>query len=198
MSGVPDWIGIHAVKLARSAITSSLLGSGRDLDLPSLRRGVFVTLYRYPTMELRGCVGYPYPVDDLKGAIVRAALMSAFEDPRFPPLTGEELNEVVVEVSLLTEPQLISFGGRIDLPKLIRIGVDGLIIESRYGSGLLLPQVPISYGWDVYEFLVNLCLKAGLSPTYWMEKEAKIFRFAADVFKEKEPNGEVVRDEGGV
>lgn len=202
MSRVPDEIGKLLVKLARSAIESTLK-EGRldtsidDVQVPPIRRGVFVTIYSYPSMELRGCVGYPLPQEDFKESLIKAALMAAYNDPRFPPLRRDELDKVVIEVSLLTEPELIRVADRTELTRVIRLGIDGLIIESKYGSGLLLPQVPIEYGWDVEEYLVNLCLKAGLPPTYWLDKEPKIYRFTAEIFMELSPGGEVVRHELG-
>lgn len=197
---IDDALGERAVRIARRSIESYL--DGEDLHriiaaAGSLgaRRGVFVSLYTYPSKELRGCIGYPYPAENLAEALVRAALAAALEDPRFPPVGQEELRSIAVEVSLLTTPEVIDAGDKSMLPSLIEVGRDGLIIESRYGSGLLLPQVPVEYGWSGEEFLMNLCIKAGLEPTYWLEKEPIIKRFRADIFAEESPGGPVRRVE---
>jgi len=194
-----DEDGAFLVKLARSAIASRIKGettrmTGTAPDrLKDLRRGVFVTLNTYPELELRGCIGYPYPVKNFLDQVVDAAISAAFGDPRFMPLEEDELDRIVVEVSVLTVPEELSTRDRRLLPSMIEIGRDGLIIESRLGAGLLLPQVPVEYGWDAEEYLTNLCFKAGLPPTYWLTDQAVIKRFTAEVFAEKEPGGEVVR-----
>ncbi|MEM1518147.1 MAG: TIGR00296 family protein [Nitrososphaerota archaeon] len=194
-----DEEGTFLVKLARNAITSKIKGEKpRTLHrapeaLRQLKRGVFVTLNTYPELELRGCIGFPYPVKDFLEQVVDAALSAAFGDPRFPPLSKDELDRIVVEVSVLTIPEEIAARDRKLIPSMIEIGRDGLIIESPFGAGLLLPQVPVEYGWDAEEFLTNLCFKAGLPPTFWLTGTAVIKRFTAEIFAEKEPNGEVNR-----
>jgi len=193
-----DEDGAFLVRLARNAITSRMRGeSFRIVTAPDslrvLRRGVFVTLNTYPELELRGCIGFPYPVKNFLDQVVDAAISAAFGDPRFMPLEEDELSRVVVEVSVLSLPEEIKTKDRRLLPSMIEIGRDGLIIESNLGAGLLLPQVPVEYGWDAEEFLTNLCFKAGLPPTYWLTGQAVIKRFTAEIFAEKEPNGEVVR-----
>ena len=74
----------------------------------------------------------------------------------------------------------------------IRIGVDGLIIESGGFSGLLLPQVPVEFGWTPEEYLMNLCLKAGLPSTYWLTGKIKLYRFTAQIFEEESPGGRII------
>ena len=192
--------GEVAIRLARRSIERYLDGDELSEIIAGagsfgIRRGVFVSLYKYPSKELRGCIGYPYPTENLAEALVRAALAAALEDPRFPPMSPDEIGSVVIEVSLLTRPEVIEAPDKSMLPLLIEVGRDGLIIESRYGSGLLLPQVPVEYGWSSEEFLMNLCLKAGLEPTYWLEKEPVIKRFMADIFAEESPGGPVKRVE---
>ncbi|MEM2373812.1 MAG: TIGR00296 family protein, partial [Thermoproteota archaeon] len=101
-----DEEGTFLVKLARNAITSKIKGEKpRTLHrapeaLRQLKRGVFVTLNTYPELELRGCIGFPYPVKDFLEQVVDAALSAAFGDPRFPPLSKDELDRIVVEVSV--------------------------------------------------------------------------------------------------
>jgi len=189
--------GAYLVKLARKTIEVYLSGKSPAPpdDAPEkLRRkqGVFVTLNTYPGKELRGCIGFPLPEYPLLEATMRAAIASAVHDPRFPPVTREELSNIVVEVSALTPPEEVRFEDPKDLPGLIRIGVDGLIIESGGFSGLLLPQVPVEFNWTPEEYLMNLCLKAGLPSTYWLTGKIKLYRFAAQIFEEESPKGRIV------
>jgi len=189
--------GAYLVKLARKTIEVYLQGKlptppeGAPERLKQ-KRGVFVTLKTHPEHELRGCIGFPLPMYELVDATMRAAIASATEDPRFPPLTLEELEKTVVEVSVLTPPEEISYSDPKELPKLIEIGVDGLIIEAGGFSGLLLPQVPVEYNWSPEEYLMHLCIKAGLPSTYWLTGRAKIYKFTAQIFEEESPKGEII------
>ena len=189
--------GAYLVRLARKTIEVYLSGKSpappRDAPEKLKRKqGVFVTLNTYPEKELRGCIGFPLPEYPLLEATMRAAIASATQDPRFPPVTPDELSRIVVEVSALTPPEEIRFEDPKDLPKLIRIGVDGLIIESGGFGGLLLPQVPVEFNWTPEEYLMNLCLKAGLPSTYWLTGKIKLYRFTAQIFEEESPKGRIV------
>ncbi len=191
--------GRLAVQLARDAIEGHLSGSVQtpkawSPGLFSEQRGVFVTLnLAGPTAErLRGCIGFPYPVKSLGDAIQEAAVAAATEDPRFPPLDPDELNSIVVEVSVLTTPKELEAPRR-ELPSKVSIGEDGLIVSQAYLSGLLLPQVATEYEMDQSEFLSQTCLKAGLRPDAWLDEGTKVQVFQAEVFAEKRPRGEVVR-----
>jgi len=174
--------------LAKQAITSAF--SKEEINIPiklqkllSDKRGVFVTLTK--NKQLRGCIGFSEPILPLGIAIIRAAKSAAFSDPRFPPLKQDELNNIKLEITILTQPQEIKVKNKKDLLKKIKIGDDGLIIEKNHFSGLLLPQVPIEWNWNVEEFLENTCQKAGLPKEAWMEKDTKIFSFKGQLFKEK-------------
>ena len=187
------------VRLARKSIEEHL--SGRRVESPTPpserlaeRRGVFVTLYRYPSKELRGCIGLPYPTHRLVDAVIHAAISSATADPRFPPVRLKEMDEIVIEVSVLTKPEEIKYDDPKKLPEKIVIGRDGLIIEAGGFSGLLLPQVPVEYNWTPEEYLMHLSLKAGLPSTYWLTGRARIYRFTAQIFAEKTPRGEIVEE----
>jgi uncharacterized protein (TIGR00296 family) len=160
----------------------------------SEKMGVFVTINRIKGKEkmLRGCIGYPLPFHPLAEAVVEAAISSAINDPRFDPIRKDELNEVLIEVSVLTPPKLIEVNTPMEYPQKIKIGEDGLILEWRLGSGLLLPQVPVELNWDVNEYLENLCLKAGITPDYWLRKDVKIYKFQAMIWEEKSRK-EIVR-----
>ena len=188
--------GQMAVIMARKTVDVEARGApGGDLDFPSSfqeKRGVFVTLDTYPEHELRGCVGYPDPVYPLGVALVKAA-EAACHDPRFGSLNEKELDGIVVEVSVLTVPEEIKIRDRKQLHTMVRIGTDGLIIERGPYRGLLLPQVPVEWGWDAHTFLEQLCLKAGLTPDRWLDHSSRIFRFQAEIFAEESPRGRVRR-----
>jgi uncharacterized protein (TIGR00296 family) len=189
--------GEFAVRLARSAL-DEWVRKGKKIARPKCggefleKSGVFATLHAYPGRELRGCIGFPEPVMPLADAIIEAAI-SAAQDPRFPPVEAEELEGVLVEVSVLTKPEKISAGRPEEYPKKITIGRDGLIIRRGWQSGLLLPQVPVEYGWDAETFLEHLCMKAALPPGSWKDKETEIFRFRSEIFSEKRPRGRIER-----
>lgn len=187
--------GKKAVRYARDVIENYVKNQKiptldlRD-DVFSRKQGAFVTIHTYPNHELRGCIGIPLPVMSLKDAIAEGA-KSATHDPRFPPLSKEELNNIIVEVTVLTEPELIHVDKPIEYPSKIEIGRDGLIVEQGFYKGLLLPQVPVEQGWDKEEFLSHTCMKAGLMPDAWFDKNTKIYRFSGQVFTEIKPRGEI-------
>jgi len=154
------------------------------------KQGAFVTIHLYPSHELRGCIGIPLPVMALKEAITEGAT-SATNDPRFPPLTADELDNIIVEVTILSPPEKIEVDNPKEYPKKIEIGRDGLIVEQGFYKGLLLPQVPVEQGWDREEFLSHTCMKAGLMPDAWFDKSTKVLKFSGKVFTEIEPRGEI-------
>lgn len=149
------------------------------------KRGCFVTIHTYPERELRGCIGYPEPIIPLIKALVDCAIHST-QDPRFPKLTESELDRIIIEVSILTKPELIT-GEKQGCLKRIEIGKHGLIIQQGERKGLLLPQVAKEHGFDKEEFLMHTCLKAGLPPMAWKEKETKAYRFQSEIFSETKP-----------
>lgn len=155
------------------------------------KAGVFVTINHYPTMSLRGCIGYFKAIGPVKRLLVEAAIAAATEDPRFIPLSVGELNDVVIEVSILSEPQQLK-GTPEEIKKEIKIGRDGLLIEYGYYSGLLLPIVAVEEKWSVEKFLENVCIKAGLHPHMWKRSDITLYKFQTQVFREEEPNGKVV------
>lgn len=190
-----DSEGELAVRIAREAVEADVLdGEPGKLDLPQRfteKRGIFVTLSTFPHHELRGCIGYPEPVHSLGSALIKAA-HGACHDPRFPPLSKDELDHIVVEVSILTPPEEIGSSSR-EIAESIRVGRDGLIIERGPFKGLLLPQVPVEWCWDAETFLCQTCLKAGLTPDQWLDSRTKVLRFQAEIFAEREPRGKVYR-----
>jgi uncharacterized protein (TIGR00296 family) len=154
------------------------------------KQGVFVTLHTFPDHDLRGCIGIPLPVMTLQDAIIESA-QSATRDPRFPPLTQQELSTIIIEVTILTTPEVIKVKQPQEYPKHIVIGRDGLIVEHSFYKGLLLPQVPVEQEWTTEEFLSNTCMKAGLLPDAWFEKNIKISKFSGQIFTETQPNGPI-------
>lgn len=162
--------------LAHQSIESALENRDIPLDPPSLHlaepRGAFTTLYVHG--ELRGCVGYVFPVASLYRTVAETARAAAFEDTRFAALTPEEAPELEVSLSILSRLTPIAV-------EEIEIGRHGLLI-SHYGHrGLLLPQVPLEHGWDRETFLEQTCRKAGLPADAW-QKGATIEAFTAEVF----------------
>lgn len=194
-----DVEGRAAVKLARKTIELFLseerLPEPQELDFElspvfGEKRGVFVTLTE--SGLLRGCIGHPFPDSRLEDAIMDSAISAATRDPRFPPVKEDELDKIVVEVTILTQPEKINAPAE-ELPEHIEIGKHGLIVKQGYCQGLLLPQVAPEYNMDSIEFLGHTCLKAGLLPDAWL-KGAEVSCFEGQIFKEKEPRGEVIEE----
>jgi len=188
--------GTLAVKLARASIDRAVKGKPMpDINIPQKfleDSGAFVTLNTYPKHELRGCIGYPEPYFALKDSLIRGA-EGATKDPRFPPLAERELENIIVEVSLLSPPKQIKVRNPKEFLKLVKVGQHGLIVEQGMHKGLLLPQVPVEYGWDTEKFLGQTCLKARLFPDAWLDSKTRIYSFTGDVFSEETPRGNVVR-----
>ena len=191
--------GRFLVKLAREA-AEVYVRSGKKIEPPPFtperlfeKKGVFVTIKTYPNKELRGCIGYPEPIMPLVLATIDAAIAAAVNDPRFYPVTPQEFDNLAFEVTVLTPPQPIDAEPE-DRPKVIRVGRDGLIVRCGFHSGLLLPQVPVEWGWSEEEFLSQTCVKAGLSPDCWLRPDCKFYKFQGQIFTEVEPYGEVVEE----
>ena len=187
--------GNMAVHLARDAIEIFLKKnavldlSNADLsDIFNEKRGVFVTLTKQGM--LRGCIGHPYPDSALENAIIDSAMSAATRDPRFPSVNISEMNDIVVEVTVLTQPELFDVQPH-ELPGMIEIGKHGLIVKEGYNQGLLLPQVAPENNFNELDFLDHTCLKAGLSPDAW-QKGAQVYWFEGQIFKESAPRGDVI------
>ncbi|HPO16702.1 MAG TPA: AmmeMemoRadiSam system protein A [Candidatus Hydrogenedentes bacterium] len=181
------------LQIARDSLQAYVLrGEHLDLDKYPLtdnlreKHGAFVTLRRQG--GLRGCIGYTKNVEALAEAVRDNAVNAAVRDPRFTPVTPEELDEIDIEVSALCPGDTPESPYRaINTLDEIVIGRDGLYLElgGSRGGGLLLPQVPVEQGWNRSQFLSALCRKAGAPDRAW-EKGAKLYRFCAQVFSEKE------------
>jgi AmmeMemoRadiSam system protein B/AmmeMemoRadiSam system protein A len=149
-----------------------------ETDDPALTRrsGAFVTLKQHG--ELRGCIGHTWADLPLYQAVQQTAVSAATEDPRFAPLTPDELSEITVEISVLSPFR------RLTDTEDVEVGTHGLMIFKDGHQGLLLPQVPVEQGWDRAEYLDNLCLKAGMPTDCWKEG-ATLYAFTAIVFGEE-------------
>lgn len=150
-----------------------------DASIAAIRvSGAFVTMKLGG--ELRGCIGVlgrPYPVLE---AVERAARSAAVDDPRFPPMSDQDLRSATIEVSLLTPLEWMDSA---DLPAAVRPGIDGLVVEEGSRRGLLLPQVASELRLDARAFLEQTCRKAGLPRDAW-ERGARVARFQAVVLDE--------------
>jgi AmmeMemoRadiSam system protein A len=173
--------------IARSAIESALKDRVYKKPLPPknktllIKAGAFVTLKKQN--NLRGCIGYVEAHNPLFQTVADAAISAALKDYRFPSVRENELSEIEIEISVLTPPQPVKNTSE------IVVGKDGLIMEKGFDRGLLLPQVPEEYGWNLEKFLEQTCLKAGLPPDAYQDPETKIWSFRAIVFNEKETQG---------
>ncbi len=170
------------LQLARHTIETYL--KNKEADYPETdnphfkeKRGVFVTLHKKG--QLRGCIGYPLPIKPLIEAVVDNAVSSATEDPRFRPVSINELSDIDLEISILTVPKKVKGDEE------VVVGRDGIIISKGFNRGLLLPQVPTEQGWDVEEYISHGCMKAGLPMDEW-RRGVQIETFEGIVFGEKE------------
>jgi AmmeMemoRadiSam system protein A len=164
------------LQLAHQSIAAAL--EHREISLvppnPHLAepRGVFTTLYYHG--DLRGCVGYVFPVMSLYRTVAESARGAAFDDSRFAPVTREQAAELEVSLSILSSPQPIRAED-------VEIGRHGLLIKMGDYRGLLLPQVPIEHKWDRIAFLEQTCKKAGLPVDAW-QTGAQVEAFTAEIF----------------
>jgi len=167
--------------LAHRAVDSAFDGSELDLHPPTPHmaelRGAFTTLHLHG--KLRGCVGYVIPTHSLYRTVAETAQAAAFDDPRFRPVMAVEAAELKVQISVLSLLQPIR-------PQQVQVGMHGLVVTYGGRRGLLLPQVPMEWGWDRETFLAQTCLKAGLPPESWLQG-AELQAFTAEVFGEDSP-----------
>lgn len=195
---ISDSDGQLLVSTARKIVaefvsTGNKLSLGKDIESKlSFDAGLFVTLNS--KNDLRGCIGFPLP-RKISQALPDAAIAAATEDPRFSPVEKSELDNITFEVTILTPPIEIHVDDPTTLPEKIKVGRDGLIIKQGHNSGLLLPQVPVEYGWTETQFLDHTCQKAGLPSKCWLQKQTRIFSFEGIIFKEQKPNGKIIRAE---
>jgi len=183
-----DKEGIYLLEIARKTIDQELTGNkpadkGEPIDSPKLKqkRGTFVTLTI--NKNLRGCIGHIFPMESVLEGIKENAVNAAFKDPRFPSLTLRELQNVKIEISILTNPVPLAYSGADDLLQKIRPGVDGVIIKKGFYQAVFLPQV-----WeqlpDKKEFFTHLCLKAGLEGNEWKKGNLEVSTYQVQAFEE--------------
>ncbi len=197
-----DEEGKFLVKLARKAVDEYVTQKKKP-ETPEntseqlkLKSGVFVTLNSITgnQVSLRGCIGRPYPTQSLVEATIDSSVDSAVNDPRFPKVTSTELDNIIIDLSVLTPPKKIEYTNPEDLLNLVKVGRDGLIAVRGMWKGLLLPQVPVDWNWNTQEFLEHTCNKAGLPEDAWKDPETEFMSFQAEIFGEETPRGNVVRN----
>ena len=169
------------LELARATIAARLTDRPLPCHSPESAvllepRGAFVTLKI--SRGLRGCIGHVVGVAPLWRSVRDNALAAAFDDPRFPELTLDELPHVRIEISALSplRPSAVED---------VVVGRHGILVERGASRGLLLPQVAVELGWNLEPFLDHTCRKAGLESGCWRHPDTTISTFAADVFAEK-------------
>jgi len=144
--------------------------------------GAFVTLRE--NNELRGCIGYIEAVKPMVDTVRDVAAKAATSDPRFAPVSPEELPAIEIEISIISPMK------RIQSVDEIEVGKHGLLLERGMYRGLLLPQVATEYGWDRETFLNQTARKAGLEPTAWKKPGTTIYTFTAEIFDERSLNAQ--------
>lgn len=164
------------LELAHRSIACALEGRALSLD-PATdhlteKRGAFCTLYL--NGQLRGCVGYVFPLVPLLQTVAETARGAAFDDPRFPAVTPEEGSRLKVSLSILSVLTPIA-------PEQVEVDTHGLLVSRAGKRGVLLPQVPVEHGWERTTFLEQTCLKAGLPPDAW-KTGATLESFTAEIF----------------
>ena len=180
--------GEYLLSVARKTIEAKLFNNdiSKEENIAAEKylekRGAFVTLT--VNGNLRGCIGHIIPQESLIEGIRINAINAAFEDPRFPPLSKKEWDKVKVEISILTEPELLEYSGSDDLLGKLSPGVDGVILKKGYAQATFLPQV-----WDQLpdkaEFLTHLCMKAGMSGSEWKKGGLTVYTYQVQAFEEE-------------
>jgi hypothetical protein len=176
------------LRIARQAIVQAVLGQSKSSvepeSLPArlMEPGAsFVTITKFG--ELRGCIGTLEPYLPLVEDVREHAIAAALEDYRFPPVTADELNDLHIEISLLTIPVPIEYETPEDLLKKLRPGVDGVVIKDGFHRATFLPQV-----WQKIpkpaEFLAHLCMKMGAPPDLWKRKKIRVEVYQVEEFEE--------------
>ncbi len=168
--------------LARASIRANLRSTPVPIptdvsDALRQYRATFVTLRERATRELRGCRGEYRASRPLVESVVRSAVASATDDPRFPVVTVDELDSLHIEISVLTPLARIT-------PDAVQVGRHGLLLRRGSAAGLLLPQVPVEQGWSRDEYLEWLCRKAHLSDGAWQDPTAELYAFQTDAWEE--------------
>lgn len=182
MSSLADGQKRLLLEIARKSIVAAVEGrpwlpppelpGNEELRQPG---GAFVTLHRRG--RLRGCIGQLPGAEPLIEVVPHCARLAALEDPRFAPVAPEEVAELEIEISVLSQPEEIP-------PEEIVAGKHGLLVSRGWQRGVLLPQVATQFGWNALRFLEETCVKAGLDPHAWKEPATSVQAFTASVFSE--------------
>ncbi len=191
MSPIAIDVKHYLLQLARSVILNHL-GEKTSGPLPASstpefmeKRGCFVTLHA--NGRLRGCIGIIEPIKTLIAAVKEYAVHAGFHDPRFSPVTLQEMKHITIEISILTKPAPLNFQNADDLKKQLKPGVHGVILTHGHHRATFLPQV-----WDqlpgMEDFLGHLCQKAGLEKTCWKDAKTAVEVYEVAVFSEKNMN----------
>lgn len=170
------------LSLARETLSSHLAGkSPPEVTSPpdelAALCGAFVSLHKGDA--LRGCIGTFEASEPLFKTVERMAISAGTRDPRFDPVTADELSEIEIEISVLSPRRPIR-----DFSEIV-VGRDGLCVTRGFHHGVLLPQVATDQEWDAETFLSHTCLKAGLDANAWREGDLVIEVFEAEIFSEK-------------
>ena len=171
------------LEIARKSIENAVLNKSLPvfkIDDPALmiESGAFVTIHKYGS--LRGCIGNIIGRGPLWETVKNMAVEAALHDHRFRPVSCQEINEIDIEISVISPFEKIP-----DINQ-VEVGRHGLFIKYSFNQGLLLPQVAAEYGWDRKEFLEHTCLKAGLGRDCYRERGCQVYIFTATVFGEKD------------
>ncbi|MBD3187301.1 TIGR00296 family protein [Candidatus Bathyarchaeota archaeon] len=199
-----DELGEYLVKMARKSL-ESYLETCQELEIPpdcpeelKVPSGVFVTLRKYGVphgSSLRGCIGMIQPRSPIIEETIRMSCAAGLEDPRFPKVSLEELNDICFEVTAMTPPKKLEVEDRSTMPEHVKVGRDGLIMERGFRRGLLLPQVPVEQDppWNAKEFLDWTCWKAGMQKGCWKRDDTTVYTFQGEIFEEEKPRGNIHR-----
>jgi uncharacterized protein len=182
----------YLLQLARTVILDHL-GEKTSSSLPLRstpefmeKSGCFVTLHS-KNGRLRGCIGIIEPIKSLIAAVKEYAIHAGFQDPRFSPVTLNEMENITIEISILTKPVPLVFENADDLKKMLKPGVHGVILSQGYNRATFLPQV-----WEqlpgTEDFLGHLCRKAGMEKTCWKDTKTAVEVYEVSVFSEKDMN----------
>jgi len=177
---------LHAARLALERAVQGVWEPDKDLSLypESLRKNgaSFVTLTRRG--ELRGCIGALEPYQPLIQDVQEHAIAAGLHDFRFPPVSADELEEIKIEISRLTEARQLEYTHPMELPSKLRFGLDGVILRDGWKRATFLPQVWTKLP-DPEDFLDHLCSKMGSSPEVWRKKKLEVLTYEVQEFTEK-------------
>ncbi len=182
-----DKQGKALLQIARQTIADRLgitvLSENAQVALPDIQYGTFVTLKNKG--QLRGCIGNLQASESVTEGVKRNAISAAFHDSRFSALTVDELEEIEIDISVLSRAQVLDYDNAQDLIAKLRPGIDGVIVTVGTARATFLPQV-----WDqlptVEQFLGHLCRKAGLVESAWKSSHPQIETYQVQCFEEEE------------